>query len=434
MTFRNSVNMAPGASSPGPFDWVQVSPGSFERAMDMREELILEYTRRPSTEEAGCPYYAVTFLKLSYQFTEHEMSRRLRNAWRLMRYNHPSVASFPVEGASKLGYDSPKSKETFEEWVDMTFNINVSGQSAEELAPFMDTTTHLAFLTFLPKSSEIVLGFHHILIDGGGVILFLDNLLRKVVDASLDSDLGPNLEFAALSLPLQAVVGTNNPSREVWDEARSIVRHWVQKRREIPGTISLAPTGDLNSPPGWCQQTRMLLSEDETQQLLAATKAARLTLSVATHAAVILASRKHGGEAVNRGRNWVSSLVFSFRHRARPPYNTSRYPLSIMSAGFPQIIENPLDFMDTASKLKSAYKYWQFHEDAVDMLGPIKQLLDEDESVRGEVLVGEKYAVANTSGLGVLTDLKEAYGDQGEVKVLDFAGGMRELGKDFNQS
>lgn len=423
--------MAQVASSPGPFDWAEVSPGRYERAMDMREALIIEHTQRPTSKETGCPFYAVTFLKLSYSFPEDEICPRLRDAWRFMRLHHPSLASFPVDGAQRMAYETPKSREDVDEWVDKTFKIDTSGQRAEELAPFVDTTTNLAFLMFLPKTGEILLGFNHILIDGGGVILFVDTLLRRLVDASpAPEQLVPNQDVAtALCLPLQALVGTATPRSAVWDEARAVVREWSHKRRQVPGTISLQPTGDLNSPPRWSRQVRILLPEDETAHLLAATKAARLTLSVATHAAVILASRKHGGEAANGGRNWVSSLVVSFRHRARPPYNTSRYPLSIMSAGFPQVIEDPVEFAGTAAKLKAAYKYWQLNDDVVDMLGPIKQAIEEDEGMRGVLLVGQKYSVANASALGVLTDLKEEYGEKGEVKVLDFAGGMREPGK-----
>ncbi|WYZ42293.1 hypothetical protein EsH8_V_001188 [Colletotrichum jinshuiense] len=286
----------------------------------------------------------------------------------------------------------------------------------------------MVFVRFLPKFKEIMLGIHHILIDGGGVVMLLNNILEAAVTSHRNGMTVPSPEdqIAKLSLPMQAVAGSTYLSPDIWDEARSIVNEWASKRKAVPGTIGMAPTGDLNKPRRQCEQMSVILSTDETRRLLAAAKAAQLTMSVATHAAMIMASKHHGGDDVNRGRNWVSSLVFGYRHLARPPYDSGRFPISIMSAGFPQVIEDPVDFVDAAAKLKVAYKFWQFHPKAVDLMLPIMELTRQ--ALQQETPLATKFAVANTSGLGVLSGLKEQYGELGEVELLSFAGGMREHG------
>ncbi|KAK1986910.1 hypothetical protein LZ30DRAFT_684977 [Colletotrichum cereale] len=412
------------------FQWLNVTPGRWERSMDVREEALLEWTSRPCTEEAGCPYFALVYSKLNHSFSDQEMLRRLREAWRSMRLNHPSIASYPDAATPRMVYEVVTDDEDIDEWTNRTFSCLSDDVSAGELWPRVDTTSHMVFLRYLPNSREIMLGIHHILIDGGGVVMLLNNILEAAVASNRDKMILPSPadQVARLSLPLQAVAGSASLSPDIWDEARSIVNEWVSKRKAIPGTIGVAPTGDLNQPLGRrCEQMSLLLSSDETRRLLAAAKAARLTMSVATHAAVMIASKHHGGDDLNHGRNWVSSLVFGYRHLARPPYDSDRYPIGIMSTGFPQVIENPVDFADAAAKLKVAYKFWQFHPKAVDLMLPIKSLTEQ--ALKQETAVAPKCAVANTSGLGILSGLKEQYGEAGEVELLSFAGGMREHGE-----
>lgn len=407
-----------------PYHWTEEMPGRWERAMDTREKMLVDFTNQPTTEEAGCPYYAITYLELDFKFSDEEMEHRLRQGWRAMRYDHPSMASRADPVSRRMIYEAPQSESTVTEWLGKTFNVDRSGRSAEQLFSVVDVKERMCFLTFLPKTREVLLGFHHLLIDGGGVILFFDNLLRSVVKPR--HEICGSSDISRLSLPLQAVVRSMAPCPDAGSQARQYVEVWAEKRKAKPESICVYPTGDLNKPPSWCRQICIVLTEAETSRLLAACKMSRLTISVATHAAVIMASKQHGGNLLNDGRNWISALVFSFRHQAIEPYNTNLYPLSIMSAGLPQIIENPVDFSDAAAKLKAAYKFWQCHDNIVDLLEPIQELLTR--SSKDNLQKARKVAVANTSGLGVLKDLKEQYGDRGEIQVLKFAGGMRETG------
>lgn len=400
--------------------------------MDVREKALLEWTSREGTKEEGCPYFALVYSKLNYEFSEEEMEKRLWKAWRTMRCDHPSLSSYPDAGTGRMVYDVVADDQAIDEWTNRTFGSLSGDVDAKELWPLVDTASHMVFLRFLSSSREIMLGIHHILIDGGGVVMLLNNILEAAVASQRDNMPGPSPEhqISRLSLPLQAVVGGMHLSQDVWGEARSIVDEWTSKRKAVPGTIGVAPTGDLNQPPRRCEHMSVLLSKDETRSLLAAAKAARLTMSVATHAAVMMASKQHGGDHLNRGRNWVSSLVFGYRHLARPPYDSGQFPIGIMSTGFPQVIEDPLDFDDAAAKLKIAYKFWQFHPKAVQLMLPIKELTLR--TLQQETPLATKFAVANTSGLGVLSGLKEQYGEFGEVQLLSFAGGMREHGETTN--
>lgn len=396
-----------------PFQWVETRQGRWERKLDEREQQVLMYIK--SAPELS-PYYGCCTVQFKYAVDD--IADRVRKAWRTLRYDHPSLGARvePTDSGSVWVYRVP-SEADVAAWLSDTFAVDDSGRTADDLYPYHDTSRPV-FLKYLSVTQEVVFGADHVYCDGIGIILFLSNVCELIVHPR-DVEFGNGAEVANLSLPFSAVVDIPEASPELLAKAKTITETWAAK---AANAMAVASSKDPNQPPGTCRKLTMVLSRDDTSSLQRAAKRKDMSLAVAAHAAVIMATKRHGRPS-NDGKNWASSLVFGYRHKARPPYNSHKFPISVLSVGFPEAIEDPVSFKDAAEKLRAAYNFWLTSEDAVELIEPLRNMVSQTMK---KASASRRTAVPNVVNIGQVKDVQEWYED---LEVLRLNGGMREIGR-----
>ncbi|KAH7054561.1 hypothetical protein B0J12DRAFT_456767 [Macrophomina phaseolina] len=394
------------------FQWAETIPGRWERKLDEREHQVLVYTR---SAPKYAPYYGCCSVKFKYDV--EDIIERVRQAWRTLRHDHPSLGASveDTENGPVWVYRVP-SEAGAAAWLAETFSVDHSGRSADELYPYHDTSKPI-FLKYLPATQEVVFGADHVYCDGIGILLFLNNVC-ELVARPRSVVFGTGAEVANLSLPFASVLDIPEPSPDALAKASAIIKAWAAK---AANSMAVSSSKDSTQPPGTCRKLTMLLSQADTSNLQQAAKAKGMTLAVAAHAAVIMATKRHGGPSTD-GKNWASSLVFGYRHKARPPYNSAKFPISVLSVGFPEAIENPTGFLDAAEKLRAAYTFWLSSEDAIQLIEPLRNMVSQ---AMKKAPGSGRMALPNVVNIGVIKDVQERYGD---LEVLHLTGGMREIG------
>ena len=201
----SAISMLPPVSSLDdvePYKRQETYPGRFERHID---GIKLFFTKinaaTPQLLEVGAVKGLVT---MDHSFDD--VSGRLRNAWIILRYDHPFLATKIM--VVKPIYQSPNLLE-FEEWVQST--LVVCKDTDDPVTRLKLSVGASLFLIFESGWANLMIKCPHRYIDGRGMIQLLNNLMRLVLNQRTVT-FGD--EAKNLSPSLQIATGIPNPLPE----------------------------------------------------------------------------------------------------------------------------------------------------------------------------------------------------------------------------
>ncbi|CRG91774.1 hypothetical protein PISL3812_08826 [Talaromyces islandicus] len=338
--------------------WREVSKGYYQRPLGANERFIKFVGDRAHI--AGREQWSVSVtatLKFPEEASTTDLNRSLREAWKLFRFRHPSIASTVVDDGTNavVKYNVPDA-DSLDQWVNKTFFVTDDPATSAQ-----DTISVLKpneFLTghFLSRQQEIIIHTAHWRTDGYGAIYLLDAFLQAI-KAVLDNDglpsmpwgeevsrLVPGLEMA-LQLP-----GSDPP------EAQEAAKRYISTQGLLKNSVGVSYLGDTDTRPRGTRSVTMRIPKETTLALEAACKARSLELFAACHAALAKFHFSQPTQLSESERYYSSTIRLSMRPHLLPPYNYSAGACSIYTGGYRFQVSSNQSFNDIAGKYLHEYK------------------------------------------------------------------------------
>jgi hypothetical protein len=327
--------------------WNQASASRYSRALDQVE--IFYATVAAGGHPLNREHWTIT-ATANFDFETADLVASVRQAWTVLRYDHPSMASTIIDG--KRVYDVVTSEQDLDKWVDETFVV--VDDSAAELFPELYRAKQL-MLYLMPKNREIMLRCPHERSDGNGMIHLMNNLFEL-----LSSPRAVQFGDEAKNLSPSFVVAANIPEANERQVAKAM------KELETFGTalpsIGL-PATNTSGLPGKTRRLALSFSREETTAIVLAAKAHEFTVTHVFHAAIILATKSLGKGTQKYANFWLINC----RDRCVAPFDSNKHPMAAYHWGGPIVI-SPTNFADTAVDVKKKYQDTRADEDLLPML------------------------------------------------------------------
>ena len=332
--------------------WSEASRGRHQRPLGENEQFIKLIGDRahPAGREQWSVTATATF-KACDDRTGTEWSETLREGWKLLRFEHPSIAS-TVTG-NVLDYVTPNTS-SLAEWLDRTFFVvEDPATSADDLIASLKPSPFVT-LHFLPYQWEVVLHTAHWRTDGYGALQLLNTFfvaVASVVDAgppkiSWGEELArlvPSVE-TALNLP-----ASTTPHVEV------AVRQFLATGAHLLGTVGIPYRGDLMTRPGGTRRVRLQLPKVTTEALVAACQARGIGVFSAVHAALAAVNYARA-PADARDKHYTSTIRLSLRPYLQEPYNTPALASGLYTGGYMFKVPSTQSWADNAKQYEAEYE------------------------------------------------------------------------------
>jgi hypothetical protein len=331
-----------------PFTWRQIKPGRWERDVDEVEQFYTTLVKR--FKGSGAVFFALT-AHVSFAVANNPTScsnearalNALRMAWLRLRHDHPTIASW-VE----YNHDAKKCHkvyETFDEegeatWLKDTFQIISDCQSGQEWCnskPPVPGLPTLFLIKHAPANdhfgADLVLRAHHEIIDGIGSLHLLNNLFQYASEA-FDHPKGFRIpefgdEWKNLSPPLKTAASI--PELHV-PEQDATLKGIMDRNLAVLEEAEIAQIPHQSGPtvPGCHKRVALTLSEEQTQQLLAASKKLDASITHIYHAAIAIIVRDlQTREPQERVVRYISYSPINERSQCKEPYNKPEHAASV---------------------------------------------------------------------------------------------------------
>ena len=394
--------------------WKETSEGCFERPFDSLETFYK--TIKDGGKALNREHFAISaVVKVRLNPCIDDAAAALQHAWKTMRYDYPQIAAFGrLDNTYRYEVPDPIALDF---WLSSTFKIEpVTATTADvyaDCAPTELTTMH-----YFPHTSEVLFHSSHWRIDGIGVLYLLNGFFKAVASprSVRFGDEGKNL---SLGLDEAAQVPTNITSASK-KAAADLIAIFLDN---IP-SIGL-PTS-VNTVPGRSRRCEIDLPEALTSAIVSRCRSYSLSVTSATHAAVVCVTAKIGNKEIPAQR-YTSWAAFDLRRHCPPPYNGSKYPVSNFHTGIPTTII-PSGFIENALQFETTYKRCftgSASENVFPFLscyvGKVRAILTQDPP-QGTTPPCEP----NLSSLGMIDEYMDAkFSDR--VDVMDFWIGVEML-------
>jgi hypothetical protein len=309
--------------------WHEVHQGRYERALGENETFIkiLGDATLPLNREHWA-MNVVAEITPTGTFAQENLSSLFLEAWKTLRFNHPSIAAYIVDETRYI-YDIPDSA-ALEKWASETFKV-VEDKTSDELIASI-TPSPYATMYYLPTTNELVAHSQHWRTDGVGGFILMDDFLALAA-----SSLPPNAsnlpwgeETSRLTAPIEeaAAISTNptKADKELGAECVGTFGHMV----DAVGIASPAPTETL---PGGTRIARHQLTEQETKVVVQACKARNISVSAAVHASIAAANYAFAAPE-DQSKHYTSTIRYSIRPFLPSPYSGRGYAAAIFTSGW----------------------------------------------------------------------------------------------------
>lgn len=322
--------------------WQETSPTTFQRNIDPCEAFhALNGTHEVPSGRRRRDITAVAKLRSGQKVSVQQA----RTAWISLRRKHPAMAS--VLKGTKRFYQKSDEKE-LQSWLEQTLVIIPDDENiTPELLDRLEATARPT-LYFLVESSTFAIRVPHHTMDTIGVLYLLNDLLREVGRPEHDKSALPFQEQADdLSCGLREATRTQRPSIAQLLRLLKIRQRWV---KSYP-SIGIIPD-QSKCYSGVSSWKDLKFSESMTDDILRGARKFGLTLTHASHAALIVASKVHGG--FRESSNYSSVIVINVRNRGTDPSMLERNVASTQHVVWP-ITVPATDFLSTAEQVKQRY-------------------------------------------------------------------------------
>ena len=327
--------------------WTEHTPGNFRRPLHSIESLFKNFSE--IGREVNKEHYVISFgVQVSHDLHTATLEEALRSAWVSLRHESPAIACVVDD---ELVEYTVLTDASLNQWLEESFLVERSGDARSMVGTFVPP--HSMVLHYFPATNELLLRSSHWRSDGVGFISLMDRLLSLVITQRkypLDGS-----EARNLLPPLEEVAGFSLPGDATELEA-------IQKcfTNYVPNLPSMGLPVEPQSISGAATRTKeIILPENTTAAIIAACKKRGHTVSMAIHAAVIIALREspHNLDLQLSRRKYASWTIINYRpYLPKPLDDTSAHPAAMWLTGYPMVVSPSGTFDEIAEE--TARNYW----------------------------------------------------------------------------
>ncbi|KAK3324849.1 hypothetical protein B0H66DRAFT_546884 [Apodospora peruviana] len=337
--------------------WEEISPGLYQRPIGENERFIRTIGDR--AHAFGREQWSVTTIS-SFSFRATEKNQQdgvdwvhcLREAWKLLRFQHPSIASTATDDG-KLQYLVPDPVQ-LEKWLDETFQaVHDPTLTADDLIANLKPSP-TATLPFLSGSSQIVMHTAHWRTDGYGALQLVDaffDAVQSVLGGSKQpiiwgeevSRLVPSVE-TALNLPLEATPDIDTTARE-----------YLATGRYLAGTVGVPCEAGPTVLPRGTRHVHLELGEDITKALQVVCLGHGITMYSAVHAALAAVNFAQSPAVLDGDKHYTSTIRLNLRPHLPAPFNTAAVASGLYTGGYMSKVSASSSFLDRARRYDEEY-------------------------------------------------------------------------------
>lgn len=330
--------------------WPEVAPRTFERAVG-ENELFIKLIG-DSGHALGREHWAINSIasfKPLGGFQNEDLSTLFLNAWKVLRFHHPSIAVQAANDTSLI-YNVPDAA-ALHEWATETFQV-IENKTTDEVTPNIKPKSS-ATLTYLPASNEILGHTAHWRTDGVGVLLLIDEFLELATSPTLpDPDtLMWGQETARLAPPIEDAADI--PIAPT-DAIKNLSQKYVETFYQAAGAVGI-PYKSETTVPGGTRSSRLTFSPSETNLVASQCKARGFSVTSAVHASVA-ATNYALASLENKDKHYTSTVRFDFRPYLPKPYSTSAYASALYMTGWMRTVPASASWIENAKVYNDDYR------------------------------------------------------------------------------
>jgi hypothetical protein len=237
-------------------EWKQASVSKYSRALDPLE--IFYVTIAAGGHPLNREQWTITAtVKFDFDTADTDLVARVGQAWTVLRYDHPTMASIILDG--ERVYNVVTSKSELDKWIDETFLV--VNEDATDLFPELYRVKQLT-LYLMPKESEIMLRCPHERSDATGMIYLINNLF-ELLSSPRTVQFGDEAKNLLPSFMVAANISEANE--------RQVAKITKELEESLVPSIGL-PATNTSSLPGKTRRATLGFSRGETDAIVRAAK------------------------------------------------------------------------------------------------------------------------------------------------------------------
>ncbi|KAI7976451.1 hypothetical protein EIK77_003266 [Talaromyces pinophilus] len=339
--------------------WAEIESNRYQRPLGENERLIKFIGDRahPAGREQWSVTSTATFKPCDNRPATEWAATTLRDAWKLLRFRHPSIASTPAAESDSLEYMIP-SEEDLENWVQKSYVV-VDGKGSEDVIAEIQPS-QFTILHFLPDTWEIVLHTSHWRTDGYGAFHLL-NAFFDAVKAVIDNDGLPTIswgeEVARLVPSVESALGL--PETATPEITASAIKY-ASTHTYVKDSVGVPYKGETTTRPGGTRSVRMQLSTETTQAIKQATIERPFDMYSAVHAALAKVNFQYAKSSTSTSarneQEYASAIRLSLRpHLISPFTDNPSVAAGLYTGGYVFKVAASDDFCTIAEKYQREY-------------------------------------------------------------------------------
>lgn len=341
------------------YAWAEVESGRWERDIDEVENFYLALDRQFAASSRH--FFAImghVSITLDVQIDQHlehcerQLENALRTAWKRLRFDHPTLASW-VEYSGmqprkiyETGKTPSQRQEHLETWLDSTFRTIATEKTGLEWCNSDPPVPKLPTI-FVLKTSEalvdgiarrivrrdLVLRAPHDIIDGIGTLLLFNNYLKHTSEAYSSSGTYEEPpwgdEVKSLSACFRVAAALPDAiSPQQLERIETITAGNAALRKDVP--ILSTPFNQNSTMPGKHQRLSTTISAQLTASILAACRARSLSVTQAYHTAIAMVVRDtQPTQTTSSLKRYINYCLINERAHCKIPYNTPSHAAAV---------------------------------------------------------------------------------------------------------
>lgn len=325
-------------------EWVETSPGVFERDLDGLEKFFQFIAQVGQLRADRLNWCCFAGIKISTNRSAQDFVSNVKQAWKALRVELPSLSAKIESG--RWVYRAVNEND-WDEWLNETFHVHKTGQSARQLFPLAESPIpQRAELHALPSTQEILLMVPHTHVDGLGMAMFLDQLMHKLVEPQ-ETNVELTTGKESVHLIPSVAVTARIPQKMTPFQHEIYEKSMLDFFSDRP-SIKLA-TRNARMPAGRTKLKWMTLSAEQTSTLAARCKELGFSVTSAMQAALGRTCRIQSGQS--QIENHCNMAIYDARSKH---VNLQKYPLERLTGSYifvmPALFKHPLNqsFVDSA--------------------------------------------------------------------------------------
>ncbi|KAL3429580.1 hypothetical protein BDV09DRAFT_180138 [Aspergillus tetrazonus] len=336
--------------------WIEIEPGHFQRPIGENERFIKAIGDRG--HDVGREHWSVTayatFTIHASVLTLDDVTQWLRQAWKGLRFQHPSIAS--IASDETLDYFVPNALD-LENWANETFTVIKNTQDVNDVIASLKPSRYVTGY-YLPHTSQFILHLAHWRTDGYGALQLLNAFFEACALGNNPEDLPWGSEISRLVPTVEEAL--NNPTVST-SEIHAAADRYLSTVALANGAVGVARQTDLSTPPAGTRGAHLRFPSGTTEAITKACEVRGISVLAAVHASTA-STTYHFADPESKDKPYTSTMRFSLRPYLSEPYNNPSVAAGIYTGGYMFQVPASQSWLENARQYHHEYENGVSHE------------------------------------------------------------------------